>query len=134
MRCGISSALLERLVRDAEAAGPIEICGLLLGEPGLIAGLAPVTNAHPEPGRGFALDPAGHVQAARAAREAGKTVVGHYHSHPSGNARPSQADAARAQEQDVYWMIVGAGEARLWISRRGGSTLGSFDPIELALS
>jgi proteasome lid subunit RPN8/RPN11 len=134
MKCGISSALLDQLKADAEAAGPAEICGLLVGEAGLVTAAVPLRNAHPQPDRAFALDLPQHLRAARAAREAGKTVLGHYHSHPSGNAAPSASDAVQAREEGIYWLILAAGEARLWMSCRGGSMLGSFEPVELVLS
>lgn len=134
MKCGISRALLDQLNRDAEAAGAAEICGLLLGEPGLITDIIALANVHPQPERGFALDHKEHVQAARAARNRGKSLLGHYHSHPSGNSAPSPSDAAEAGEEGVFWLILARGEARLWISRRGGSILGAFEPAPLVLS
>jgi proteasome lid subunit RPN8/RPN11 len=134
MNVAISRALLEGLVRDTEAAGAKEICGLLVGEPGLITGLLPMNNVHSKPAQAFALDPAEHVVSARQAREAGKQILGHYHSHPSGDAAPSASDAAEAQEQGVYWLIVTAREARLWISRRNGSFHQAFEPVGLLLS
>jgi proteasome lid subunit RPN8/RPN11 len=134
MKCGISRALLSRLEAQAEASGGREICGLLIGELGLISAFLPLSNAHLEPERAFAFDPRQHIAAARAARETGQTLLGYYHSHPSGNAAPSRSDAAQAFEQDAYWLILAPGEARLWISRSGGAFLNAFEPVELVLS
>jgi proteasome lid subunit RPN8/RPN11 len=133
MNLAISRPLLDRLRQETQAADNTEICGLLLGEPGLIDAVVPLRNAHPEPKQGFALDPAEHLAAARHARAAGKSVLGHYHSHPSGNAAPSMADAAQSHEEGVCWLIVAAREARLWISRGGGPVLQAFEPVELML-
>ena len=124
---------MEALQRSAAAAGNREICGLLLGRPDLIDEAVPIPNASADPMRGFELDPASHLAASRAARQAGKTVVGHYHSHPSGNASPSTADALLAEEQGRLWLILARGEARLWDSRRGGKVLNAFEPVECRL-
>jgi proteasome lid subunit RPN8/RPN11 len=133
MNLAISRRLLDRLMREAEAAGGREICGLLVGEPGLISALVPLRNAHLEPETAFVLDPAEHVAAARLARAAGQTVLGHYHSHPSGDNAPSPSDAAGAHEEGIYWLIIGTREARLWISRGGGAFLRAFEPVELEI-
>jgi proteasome lid subunit RPN8/RPN11 len=133
MNLAISRPLLDRLRQEAQAAEDMEICGLLVGKPGQIDAVVPLRNWDPEPKHGFALDPAEHVAAARHARVARMTVLGHYHSHPSGNAVPSMADAAQAHEEGVYWLIVAGREARLWISRRGGPVLRAFEPVELML-
>lgn len=133
MHCAISRPLLDRLLGEAEAAAGVEICGLLIGKPGLISAFVPVSNAHPEPERAFALDPAEHVAATSRTRAAAKRVLGHYHSHPGGDAAPSSVDAAEAGEEGVYWLILAAGKARLWISRSGGPVLEAFEPVELDL-
>lgn len=133
MNCAISRSLLERLRGEAGAAPGREICGLLVGRPGLIRDARPVANAASDPARGFALDPAEHLAAAREARARGDILVGHYHSHPGGRSDPSPEDARNADEQGRYWLILGAGEARLWLSRRGGAVLGAFEPVELEI-
>ena len=85
----------ERLDRWARAAAPREACGVLLGREegcdGTIVRVARLANrAH---GRGrFELDPRQIVRLERAARRAGLTAVGVWHSHPAGDARPSAAD------------------------------------------
>ena len=133
MKCAISRTLVEGLHRAAEAAGNREICGLLLGTPEFIAEAVPIPNAAADPVRGFELDPAAHLAASRAAREAGKAVVGHYHSHPTGLVPPSIVDAIRAEEQGRLWLILGGGYAGMWISRRGGSVLNAFEAVECRL-
>ncbi len=133
MRCAISRWLLESLLREAKAAHSREICGVLLGREGVIEEAVPVANAARDPERSFLLDPAAHLAASRTARHAGRAIVGHYHSHPSGREEPSYADAQAAQEQGLYWLIIAGGGARLLISRRGGEILGAFGGIEIEL-
>ena len=133
MKAAISRALLERLRNEAAAAGDAEICGLLVGRAGVIEEAVAIPNAAPEPGWGFLLDPKRHIDAVRQARRSGKAVIGHYHSHPSADPFPSPADAAEAREEGVYWLILAANGSLLWLSRRGGQVLGSFDPVEMAI-
>lgn len=118
-------------MEEAREAGAEEICGLLLASGGLIDTAAAIPNKAADPRRGFELDPRAHLAAARAARVMGKTVRGHYHSHPSGDPRPSPADAASADEDGRYWLIVTRSAARMWVSTKGGSVLGAFEPIQL---
>jgi proteasome lid subunit RPN8/RPN11 len=134
MRCRISRELLVGLRAETAAADGREICGLLLGKPGLIETAWPIPNAAPDGARAFLLDPAAHLAAQRRAREEGRVIVGHYHSHPAGLADPSATDADGAGEQGRYWLIVAAKQARLWISRKGGASLAAFDPIELDIA
>ncbi len=133
MKCAISREVLERLLSEAKAAQCREICGLLLGRNGFIDEAVSITNAARDPKRSFLLDPAAHLAASKKARQAGRTIVGHYHSHPGGNPEPSWADAQAAEEQGLYWLILAAGDARLLISRRGGEILGAFGGIEIEL-
>lgn len=129
MNCAISRAVLDRLRTEARADE--EVCGLLLARGGVIDEATPIPNSAIDRRQSFALDPQAHLAASGAARAAGKTIVGHYHSHPSGDPHPSAADAAEASEQGRYWLIVTASEARMWISRSGGSVLNAFEPVRL---
>ena len=120
---------MEGLHRAAKAAGNREICGLLLGSRDLIGEAVPIPNVAADPRVAFELDVVSHIAASRAARQAGKQIVGHYHSHPSGIASPSEADAMRAEEQGRLWLILAGGEAGLWLRRRGGSVLNAFEAV-----
>jgi proteasome lid subunit RPN8/RPN11 len=124
----ISSAALCRIVAEA-AVSADEICGLLLGDPA--AALA-CRNVHPTPARHFEIDPAALLRAYREARAGGPAVIGHYHSHPSGDPTPSPTDAAGAPPDGAIWLIVGGGEARAWVAREGGALHGRFDPVGIA--
>ncbi|HZW46795.1 MAG TPA: M67 family metallopeptidase [Microvirga sp.] len=133
MKATISRALLDRLRNESAAAGDAEICGLLLGRDAAIEEAVAIPNAAPEAKSGFLLDPKRHIDALRDARRSGKAVIGHYHSHPSCDPFPSPTDAVEAREEGVYWLILAAGASRLWLSRRRGQVLGSFDLVEMAI-
>ena len=116
MKVEIARSLLEQIMALA-AAAPDEICGLLFGQSDRIETICCAANVAPDPARHFELDPSVLIAAHRAARGGGPQVIGHYHSHPSGVARPSVTDAACASPDGSLWLIVGGGEARLWIAQ-----------------
>lgn len=119
MTVEISRSLLDRLVAEA-AANRHEICGLLLGSPGRIADAVACANVAADPARSFELDPQALLAAHRAARAGGARIAGHYHSHPSGRAEPSDRDRAMAYGDGALWLILADGAARLWVSDRPG--------------
>jgi desampylase len=103
-------AALAACIRDqARQASPHECCGLLegvrAGHGFMIRALHPARNLSDDP-RHFAIDPRDHIAAARAARANGAAVIGCYHSHPGGAARPSAADREGAEEDDFLWLIA----------------------------
>jgi len=97
----------------ATRAAPRECCGLLEGSRQggvfVIQALHPARNLSAEADR-FEIDPADHIAAVKKARSAGAAIIGCYHSHPDGAARPSVRDLAGAGEEDFLWLIA-AGES-----------------------
>jgi len=132
MRVTISSGLLDRIFAHVAAEPGREVCGLLFGEERHIQDALPAANVAPDPARHFEVDPQTLFTAIRAERAGGARIVGHYHSHPSGDPLPSARDAADA-EPGRLWLILGGGEARLWRSGPGGTVQGVFAPLDLAL-
>lgn len=102
------------MLREAAAAHPLECCGLLLGHGEAIAAAVPAANVADDPARRFAIDPAALIAAHRAARGGGPQVLGYYHSHPTGDARPSATDRAEAAGDGRVWAIVAGGAIRWW--------------------
>ncbi|MGE4323731.1 MAG: M67 family metallopeptidase [Sphingobium sp.] len=119
MMVEIASRLMEQIL-DAATRDPAEICGLLLGGAGRIDTVLPAANVAPDPRHHFELDPVVLIAAHRAARTGGPRVMGHYHSHPSGDPVPSATDAANAVSDGTLWLIVAGRSARLWIAGAGG--------------
>lgn len=119
MAIRISRAALDAIARQAAASPAAEVCGLLLGAAGLAAEdvrtALPAANVAADPARRFELDPAALIAAHRRARAGGEAVLGHYHSHPSGDVRPSARDAAMAFEANALWLICAPdGRWALW--------------------
>ena len=113
------------------AASPDEICGLLFGGGSSIEAARPCRNIAADPRRFFEIDPAALLAAHRAARAGGPVPVGCYHSHPGGDAMPSERDAADAEANGWLWVIVAAGEMRAFRAVEHGATRGRFEAVAL---
>jgi desampylase len=131
MTPAISISHRNELVALAAASPGREICGLLLGRGTRIEHLLPCRNVADDPRARFEIDPAALIAAHRAARGGGPPVIGHYHSHPSGHARPSPRDAADAVPDGSIWIIVAGGSVRAWRAVPAGARHGRFDPLRL---
>jgi proteasome lid subunit RPN8/RPN11 len=130
MRARISRALLRRIIDEA-AGSPVEVCGLLFGSSQCIDAAQRCRNVAEHPADSFEIDPAALLGAHKAARAGGPAIVGCYHSHPYGSPEPSLRDAAAVAPDGALWLIVGAGEARLWRARSDGA---GFDRVEIEAS
>jgi desampylase len=105
----LPAALGEEIARAANAAYPRECCGLMEGvesSDGFHAiALHPARNLAGAPDR-FEIDPADHLAAVKLARSRGHRIIGCYHSHPGGKARPSPHDLSCAAEENFLWLIA----------------------------
>ena len=110
---------LKKIADHAEADYPRESCCLLVGyqradghiEVTQVAASKNMTVL----GRNdrFEVDPKLRLRLMRQARDTARGIIGHYHSHPDGNARPSPTDLSMAWEPDLVWLVtaVVAGQA-----------------------
>jgi proteasome lid subunit RPN8/RPN11 len=102
----------ERIRSHAAAAYPEECCGALVGDLDFAAGVrtvretVPLTNAAPDRMRHYRVPPVELLPLFRREDEPGRTVLGFYHSHPDGPARPSATDAAEAAPGFAYLIIA----------------------------
>lgn len=127
MNVGISRAAFDQILDHADRYPGEEVCGLLLGDRETIMVSLPAANVATDRSRHFELDPAVLLSAHKAARAGGPLVLGHYHSHPSGRAMPSEADAEQAYSGPL-WLIVADGQAALFQASEGGAIHGFFEP------
>jgi len=107
MAVEVTSMVLSALRQQAILASPRECCGILLGKRQRIDAILPATNIHPTPDTHFEIDPQALIDAHREARGGGSQVLGYYHSHPDGPARPSATDRAMASGDGRIWAITG---------------------------
>ena len=114
MKLALPDSLRDQIAREAWAAYPGECCGLIEGL--RVEGTAQRDGFHAtalHPARNlaaaryrFELDPADHFKALKAARARGHALIGCYHSHPDGQAAPSQADQGGAAQAGFLWVIA----------------------------
>jgi proteasome lid subunit RPN8/RPN11 len=93
------------MIVHALAERPRECCGVLVGSVCEIREALPVANRSERPDR-FLLDPAGHIEVRREARQRGLEVLGFYHSHPRSPAAPSKRDRDEASYPGHLYLIV----------------------------
>jgi proteasome lid subunit RPN8/RPN11 len=98
--------LQEELERRATAAAPEEACGLIgRGKFGL--GLYAAKNVAESPTDSFVIAPTDQAAILETMERRGEQLVGLYHSHPKGDAWPSERDRAFAAElPPLTWIIV----------------------------
>ncbi|MDF8334228.1 M67 family metallopeptidase [Novosphingobium cyanobacteriorum] len=124
----IDAAAHDAILRSVKESHPDEACGLLLGSSGLIQVALNAANVHPEPARHFEIDPVALVAAHRDARAGGPEVLGYYHSHPNGLARPSETDLRDAAHDGRIWLIVAHESVTAWKDTPSG-----FEPLSYTL-
>lgn len=122
---------MTRLLALAAASQGREICGLLFGSAEQIDAFQPAENIAADDARRFEIDPAVLIAAHRNERSGGAAMIGHYHSHPSGQPEPSAVDARSISGRGRLWLILGSGEARLFRECAGGPIHGAFEAIPL---
>ena len=109
MKLILPAALEAEIARQAAAAFPRECCGLIQGtrsgESFRVTRIHPGRNLAKAPDR-FEIDPVDHIAAMKAARAQGADIIGCYHSHPNGEARPSRHDLSGAGEENFLWLIA----------------------------
>lgn len=98
----------------------------MLGTAGRIETTAPTANIAGNPCCEFEIDSSALFSAIRAERAGGPCLLGYYHSHPGGRAKPSETDRAAAAGDGKLWLVVASGAVTAWRSTPGG-----FEPVEL---
>jgi proteasome lid subunit RPN8/RPN11 len=105
----LAASHLASIRRAAADAYPGECCGLLVGEGDrqiTVTEVVPMRNMATDPRKAFAIDPQAQFDLLRATRRGSTRIIGHYHSHPDGQARPSVQDLAMAHDPEAIWIIV----------------------------
>lgn len=139
----IPEDFLRRVAVAAEAAYPRECCGLFAGTRDDIGDIAVTrirasanmaTNDPADRPDRFEIDPEIRFELMRDIGEfdrlddtTGEHIVGHYHSHPDGPARPSAFDLEMAFEPDLFWLIIVVTDGRA-----AETTLHRLDPAAQA--
>ena len=96
-RLTMAPETLRAIARHARRALPRECCGFLVGARRRVLFAVATRNVAAGPFR-YRIDDAAHIALRRALRRfvPPLEIVGVYHSHPNGEARPSATDVAEA--------------------------------------
>ena len=95
----------EQMVKQAEAEAPVEACGILAGNDGIVEKLYKMINADKATDH-FMMAPKEQFAVAKDIRSAGLEMLAIYHSHPETSARPSDEDIRLALTPDVIYVIL----------------------------
>jgi [CysO sulfur-carrier protein]-S-L-cysteine hydrolase len=101
----LRQTICERLLHEARRDPGTECCGLLGGRGGTITSIYPAANDLAS-ATAYQIAPADLFRVMREIRAAGEELVGIYHSHPSGENRPSARDLELAYYPEVAYVIV----------------------------
>jgi len=98
--------LFEQLLEHAAREPRGECCGLLAGERGVITLGIPARNVAGDPAKNYEIAPAEIVRMMREFRTQGLDFLGIYHSHPTGENRPSARDIELAYYSEAAYVIL----------------------------
>lgn len=104
----VRSGMVEALLEEARRHPSEECCGLLAGSDRVITSMFPAVNMFASPVK-YEIAPKELFRIVREIRSAGLEMLGIYHSHPSGENRPSATDIERAYYTDSVYFIVSPG-------------------------
>lgn len=115
----------EDMLAHARLEFPIEACGILGGEGGVVSEYHPVPNLKASPEQ-FLMDPRRQIAVMRSLEERGLELLAFFHSHPHGPAAPSAEDIRLAFYPEVATLIisladVGAPVLRAFLIREGAA-------------
>jgi desampylase len=105
-RIQILGELLAHLVEQARHEPLSECCGLLGGQAGVITQVIPAENVASDPANNYEIRPREVVRMMREFRAQGLDFLGIYHSHPTGENRPSARDIELAYYSEAVYVIL----------------------------
>lgn len=119
----LTDAQVQGIIDHARADAPNEACGLIIGRQNRVTEIIRIPNSATDPLHQYRMDEKALVTALSSLETQGLALFGIYHSHPAGDAIPSQTDIRQATYPDTPYLIIGLkyGTASLavWKMRRG---------------
>ena len=101
----IPSVIATRMVEQARAGMPLEVCGILAGSEGRVASHYEMTNSD-RSALHYTMVPEEQFKVLKRIRAAGEEMLAIYHSHPATPARPSAEDIRLAFTPGVIYVIM----------------------------
>jgi proteasome lid subunit RPN8/RPN11 len=102
----VLAPVLTDIKEQATRALPCESCGLLSGNGALITTAHPLRNESAKPETRYFASPEDLLGAMRQMRDAGRSLMGIYHSHPRTPAYPSASDVEMAFYPEAVYFII----------------------------
>jgi proteasome lid subunit RPN8/RPN11 len=102
----VLACVIDEIEQQAAAAAPRECCGLLSGNGAVITTAHALRNESPKPETRYFAAPEDLLGTMRRMREAGRTLMGIYHSHPRTQAYPSTSDVQMAFYPEAVHFII----------------------------
>ena len=101
----IKNEALKQMTDDILQEPRLECCGLLAGSGRVITRVFTAENAMASAAE-YEIAPKELFQSMREIREAGLEFMGIYHSHPTGDNKPSTRDIDQAYYPDIAYFIL----------------------------
>lgn len=101
----ITASAREQIIAHGQADAPIEACGYLSAENGVIVEAIRLRNVDAS-AEHFSFDPAEQFATVRSIRKSGRKLAAVYHSHPASPARPSAEDIRLAFDPELSYVIL----------------------------
>jgi proteasome lid subunit RPN8/RPN11 len=140
MNLQLPASLARQIEKEGSAAYPNECCGIMYGKDGpagrVVETIEAVPNVFDEVERyhRFSISPQQLMAAEKKAGDAGRLVLGFYHSHPDHPARPSEYDRQHAWPFYSYVIVaISKGEAvdmTSWLLDEQTETFSRQDIVE----
>ena len=105
----IKLEIIDNIVEHGRQEAPLEACGYLAEENGLVCKHIEMKNVDQSPIH-YSMDPAQQFAAVKNCRKEGLTIRAVYHSHPETPARPSSEDIKLAYDPSLSYVIVSLAE------------------------
>ena len=97
---------VNQILAHAQNGDESEICGFIAAKNDKICKIYPVENIAASPACFYRMDEKQQIDAMRKMREAGESLFGIYHSHPSSEAALSATDIKEATYPEAVYFIV----------------------------
>jgi proteasome lid subunit RPN8/RPN11 len=107
----IKEEVRTEIVAQGRREAPLEACGYLAEQGGVVVRHYPLTNADASEEH-YSLKPEEQFAAVRQMRADGLKLRAVYHSHPASPARPSAEDIKLAYDQGISYVIISLLEGR----------------------
>ncbi len=119
------------MVDHAQDEYPHEACGVIGGVDDKALTIVPLSNISPEPQHHYHIDDTGLTTTLFDLQNKGWSLIGFYHSHPTGDPIPSPTDIQQATYPNTPYVIIGLRQRDDPSIAAWEMTYGKVTPVEL---